>query len=51
MLTTIAQGIATDAAPAALVGTVYPPEGFASWEDYEDSFWPYWNEEEQKWEK
>lgn len=47
----VAEGIYTNVARKALVGLVLPPEGFASWEDYEESFWPYWNEIEGKWEK
>lgn len=49
-LTQVLPGVFTDASPAALVGTVYPPAGYASWEDFEDSFYPSWNPVEGKWE-
>ena len=47
----VAEGIYTDAAQEDLVGVVFPPAGYDSWESYYDSFWPYWNEIEGKWEK
>ena len=50
-LTPVVPGVFTDVAPEALVGLVTPPEGFRTWDEYEDSFYPYWNEIEGKWEK
>lgn len=46
----VAEGIYTNVARKALVGLVFPPKGWNSWEDYENSFYPYWNECEGKWE-
>lgn len=46
----VAEGIYTDVSPARLVGVVFPPAGYASWEDYEESFYPSWNPVEGKWE-
>ena len=46
----VAEGIYTNVPAARLRGVVLPPKGWNTWEEYENSFYPYWNEVEGKWE-